>query len=97
MDLYEVIWKSQYVEKLAVKHLVSTTEVEEVLFKQPFVRFWEKGDVQGEDLYLAYGQTDAGRYLVIFFIYKHSGRALPISARDMNDAERRYYSGQKKR
>ena len=31
MDLYEVIWKSQYVEKLAVKHLVSTTEVEEVL------------------------------------------------------------------
>ena len=42
MDLYEVIWKSQYVEKLAVKHLVSTTEVEEVLFKQPFVRFWEK-------------------------------------------------------
>ena len=91
MDLYEVIWKSQYVEKLAVKHLVSTTEVEEVLFKQPFVRFWEKGDVQGEDL-----QTDAGRYLVIFFIYKHSGRALPISAREMNDAERRYYSGQKK-
>ena len=36
MDLYEVIWKSQYVEKLVVKHLVSTTEVEEVLFKQPF-------------------------------------------------------------
>ena len=95
MDLSKVIWKSQYVEKLAVKHFVSTTEVEEILFKQPFVRFWEKGDVQG-DLYLAYGQTDAGRYLVIFFIYKHSGRALPISAREMNDAERRYYSGQKK-
>ena len=31
MDLYEVIWKGQYVEKLAVKHFVSTTEVEEVL------------------------------------------------------------------
>ena len=96
MNLNEVIWKSQYVEKLAVKHFVSTTEVEEILFKQPFVRFWEKGDVQG-DLYLAYGQTDAGRYLVIFFIYKHYGRALPISAREMNDAERRYYSGQRKR
>ncbi|PYS27061.1 MAG: hypothetical protein DMF75_21090 [Acidobacteria bacterium] len=97
MNLNEVIWKSQYVEKLAVKHFVSTTEVEEVLFKQPFVRFWEKGDVQGDDLYLAYGQTDAGRYLVIFFIDKHSGRALPISAREMNDAERRYYNGQRKR
>ena len=43
MDLNEVIWKSQYVEKLAVKHLVSTTEVEEILFKEPFARFWEKG------------------------------------------------------
>ena len=31
MNLNEVIWKSQYVEKLAVKHFVSTTEVEEVL------------------------------------------------------------------
>jgi hypothetical protein len=29
------------------------------------------------------GQTDAGRYLAVFFVYKHRGKALPVSARDM--------------
>ena len=95
MYLYDVIWKSRYVEKLAVKHGVSTDEVEEVLFGQSFVRLWEKGKVQGENLYVAYGQTEAGRYLVIFFIAKPNNTALPISARTMSDAERSYYRGQK--
>ncbi len=95
LELHEVIWKSQYVEKLAVKHHVTTSEVEDVLFGRPLVRFWEKGKVQSEDLYLGYGQTDAGRYLVVFFIRKPQQTALPISARDMNDSERRYYNEQK--
>ena len=97
MELHQVIWKSQYVEKLVVVHHVTTSEVEEVLFGHPLVRFWEKGNVQGEDLYLAYGQTDAGRYLVVFFIQKPQQTALPISARDMNESERRYYHGQRAR
>ena len=95
MELQEVIWLTRYVEKLAVKHSVTTEEVEEVLFGQPLVRFWEKGRVRGEDLYLAYGQTDAGRYLVVFFIRKPHNTALPISARDMTNSERKYYNGQK--
>ncbi len=53
MQLQEVIWLSQFVEKLAVKHGVTTEEVDEILFGQPFVRFWQKGQVRGEDLYLA--------------------------------------------
>lgn len=97
MELHEIIWKTQYVEKLAVKHGVTTEEVEEVLFGRPLIRFWEKGRVRGEDLYLAYGQSDTGRYLVIFFIRKSHNMALPISARDMSDSERRYYNGQKAR
>ena len=56
----------------------------------------EKGHVRGEDLYVAYGQTDGGRYLVVFFIHKHQSVALPISARDMTQSERRYYERQKK-
>lgn len=97
MELYEILWKSQYVEKLAAKHGVMTDEVEEVLFGQPHIRFWEKGKVRGEDLYLAYGQTDAGRYLVVFFVRKPNQTALPISARDMTDAERRYFNERKSR
>ncbi|WP_293153294.1 MULTISPECIES: hypothetical protein [unclassified Microcoleus] len=43
----------------------------------------EKGDREGEDVYLALGQTDAGRYLAVLFIYKPSDRSLILSARDM--------------
>ena len=97
MELYEILWKSQYVEKLEIKHGVMTDEVEEVLFGRPHIRFWEKGKVRGEDLYLAYGQTNAGRYLVVFFVRKPEQTALPISARDMTDAERRYFNDRKTR
>jgi uncharacterized DUF497 family protein len=41
------------------------------------------------------GQTEAGRYLIVFFIHKKSGAALVISARDMTPKERRRY-GRKK-
>ena len=68
MQLYEVIWKNQFVEKLAVKHNVTTDEVEQVLFARPHVRKAQKVRIKGEDLYAAYGKTYAGSYLIIFFI-----------------------------
>ena len=94
MHLYDVVWKDRFVEKLAEKHGVTTDEVEQVLFTCPHVRLAEKGRVRGESLYVAYGQTAAGRYLVVFFVLKHRTAALPISARDMTPAERRYYDEQ---
>ena len=96
MKVYEVIWKERFVEKLADKHDVFTDEVEEILFSSPHVRMAEKGRIKGENMYAAYGQTGAGRYLVVFFIRKRRYAALPISARDMTPAERRYYNAQKK-
>ncbi|CAN5771692.1 hypothetical protein BH20ACI4_BH20ACI4_19610 [soil metagenome] len=95
MKLYEIIWKDQFVEKLETKHGVLTEEVEEVIFGKPHIRRAQKGRVKGEDLYAAYGQTDAGRYLIVFFIRKESVAALPISTRDMSDSERKYYERQK--
>jgi len=53
------------------------------------------GKVKGENVYAAYGQTESGRYLIIFYIGKPRGDMLPISARDMDDAERKYYGKQK--
>lgn len=96
MQLHEVIWRDQFVDKIESKHQVTTDEVEQVLFAEPHVRRAEKGRVKGEDLYVAYGQTEAGRYLVVFFIHKRRVAALPISARDMTVSERRYYERQKK-
>jgi len=91
MQLTEVIWKDAFVEKLEVKHGVTTDDVEQVLFSRPHVRRAQRGRVKGEDLYVAYGQTLDGRHLVVFFIQKYQAAALPISARDMTGAERRYY------
>jgi len=96
LRLYEVIWKDKFVEKIAVKHGVTTDEVEEVLFSKPAVRLAEKGRIGDEHLYVAYGQTASGRYLIVFFIHKRRIAAMPISARDMTRSERRYYHEQKK-
>ena|SRR3990172_10367873 len=37
------------------------------------------------------GQTEAGRFLIIYFIYKRTGDALIISARDMTKKEKCLY------
>jgi uncharacterized DUF497 family protein len=94
--LHHVIWKDQFIDKIETKHGVSTNEVEQVLFSHPHVRRAEKGRIKGEDLYVAYGQTEAGRYLIVFFVCKQATAALPISARDMRLSERRYYGQQTK-
>lgn len=66
MQIDEIIWRSRFVEKLASKHHVATIEVEEVFANSPRFRFIAKGDRSGEDVYSAMGQTDAGRYLIVF-------------------------------
>ncbi len=91
MRIEEVIWLDAIVEKLAVKHRVSPYEVETVLLGRPKIRFAKKGDRKGEDLYLALGQTNTGRYLTVVFIYKLSAQALVLSARDMDKKERKSY------
>jgi len=95
MVIRRIIWKDQFIEKLAVKHGVSVEDVEDVLGSGPHVRKAGKGKVKGENVYAAYGQTIGGRYLVIFYIRKSAGAMLPISARDMNESEKRYYGKQK--
>ena len=91
MVIRKIIWKDQFVEKLERKHGVSVFEVEEVLSGKPLVRRVAKGLTKNEDVYSALGQTYEGRYLIIFQIYKGQGMVLPISVRDMNSAERKYY------
>ena len=95
MTISRIIWKDQFVEKLEVKHGVLVEEVEEVLDSKPHIRKVSKGNVKGENVYAAFGQTIGGRYLVIFYIRKLDGAILPISARDMDKGERNYYGKQK--
>ena len=96
MIIKEIIWLRAFAEKIERKHRVSEEEVDEVLAKQPPVRRMGRGARKGEDLYRAVGQTNSGRYLSIFFIYKGQGRALVISARDADTRELRTYGKHKK-
>ena len=74
MKLDGVIWLRDIVDKLAWRHEVDQAEVEEVLDNQPKIRFAKKAR-KGEDVYLALGQTYAGRYRAVFFIYKNPSAA----------------------
>ena len=96
MIITDIIWLIQVVDKIESKHGVSTDEVEQVLSGRPRIQRIERGVVEGEDLYRATGQTAAGRFLVVFFVYKGHGRALVISARDISPRERKNYGKRKK-
>ena len=91
MYINHFIWLPDVIEKVAVLHHVMQDEVEEVFFNSPRYRFVESGYRPGEDVYSTSGQTDAGRYLIVFFIYKPTYTALILSARDMDENERRRY------
>ena len=91
MKITGIIWLHTVINKIAQKHQADPEEVEEVFHNRPRFQRVGQGNVAGEDLYSATGQTDTGRYLVVFFLYKRSGHALPISARDMSAKERKRY------
>lgn len=91
MKISGIIWLRDVVDKLSWKHNVETDEVEEVFRNSPRYRFMETGDIENEHLYAAFGRSDSGRYLIIFFIHKSPGEALVISAREMTQKEKKSY------
>ncbi len=91
MKINGIIWLRDIADKLEFKHNVTMDEVEETLNNKPKFRFVERGERQGEDLYMALGRTDAGRHLSVLFIYKKTKEALILSARNMAEKERKQY------
>ena len=91
MEIKDITCSKEIRDKLASKHKVSLWEVHEVLWGNPDIHFHERGRIQGEDLYIAYGRTEAGRYLKVFFIYKKNKSALIVTAMDMSAKEKKRY------
>jgi len=60
--------------------------------RRPIFSKIERGRIKGEHVYRALGQTEKGRHIVAFFIYKATHEALIVSARDMTDKEKKYYA-----
>jgi uncharacterized DUF497 family protein len=92
VNIKSFIWRIEVIDKIESKHRVTVEEVEEIFKPGTIYRRGPRGKKhKGEDVYKAYGQTDAGRYLFVAFIYKLNHRALILSARDMDDDERDLY------
>jgi len=91
MKITGIVWLQKIIDKIAKKHHITQYEVEQVFINNPKYRLLERGKIEGEDVYSAYGHTNAGRYVTVIFIRKFGNRALVISARDMDRKERKQY------
>ncbi len=91
LEINKIIWLEDIVDKLLWKHNVETHEVIEVIENKPRFQWKESGYKLGEDVYAAFGKTNIGRLLSIFFVYTQDRRAIIVSARDMSDKERKKY------
>jgi uncharacterized DUF497 family protein len=67
------------------RHEIIPEEVEEVFEEDLIVRRGRKG------YRLAYGQTCAGRYLLVVFVLKPGNILRVVTARDLDEMEKRYY------
>lgn len=75
-------WDEHNMNHIA-RHGVEPDETEAVLDNAPLILHSEDGK------YLAYGQTDEGRYLLVVFVRKLAASVRVISARDMTEAEKK--------
>ncbi|MEW5768119.1 MAG: BrnT family toxin [bacterium] len=66
-------------------HKVTSPEVEEVFINQARFRRGKEGKMY------ALGVTDAGRHLFVVFARKNGEKIRPITARDMNKTEKRWF------
>lgn len=94
LRINSIRWTRDRVNHIA-KHELNPVEVEEAAFGDPFATI-KKVEVsvrnKNEYVYRLLGRTEAGKYIAFFFIPKKNGRAYHITARKMDESERRLYN-----
>lgn len=75
-------WDEDNIEHIA-NHGVEPYEAEETIDSATLTK------KVGEGKYIAYGQTDSGRYLLVVFAPKSHSRLRVVTARDMTPTEKR--------
>ena len=80
-------WEDKTVAHLA-RHGITPKEVEEACFNEydsPFIRLGR------ENLHYVVGKTYSGRFLFVVVKFMKNGEVGIITARDMNEWERKYF------
>ena len=88
-------WDRGNTNKNLVKHNVQNWECEQVFFNKPLLILEDPGHSVTEKRWAAFGKTDSGRLLVVIFT-KRANLIRVISARDMNNKERKFYEENEK-
>ncbi|MEW5920185.1 MAG: hypothetical protein AB1796_04365 [Bacillota bacterium] len=86
-------WSNYRIQHIA-RHNITPEEVEEVIFqdKFSFIQKREKSKKYPDSyIFAVFGSTLEGRLLMILLLNTPSGYYVPITARDMDDTERKYY------
>jgi uncharacterized DUF497 family protein len=86
----QIVWDDWNEEHLA-RHHVTPIEAEQVCFSDPLVMRGREGTKT------LWGQSDAGRYLLVVLGERGEGIFYPVTARDMTESERRNYHQKKGR
>jgi hypothetical protein len=96
-DLWEALskcegfgWDASNATKIWERHEVAPGEAEQVFFNRPLVAAADLKHSGAEPRFLALGQTDAGRRLLVVFTFRRR-QIRVISAREMSRRERREY------
>jgi uncharacterized DUF497 family protein len=87
-------WDDGNIGKNWPTHRVTDWECEEIFLNEPLVVRSDTGHSRTEVRYYALGQTNRGRRLYIAFAIRNR-LIRPISARDMDVAERKFYESTK--
>ena len=85
-------WDDGNRNKNFLKHNVSEGESEEIFFNAPLLIAEDLKHSYTEHRFVAFGVTNAGRYLTVIFTRRQKNLIRVISARDMNCKEREYYN-----
>lgn len=90
LDCVGFQWDKGNIEKNWLKHKVSPVECEQIFFNQPLIVLGDPEHSAFEKRFAAFGRTDAGRLLAVIFT-KRARLIRVISARGMNQKERKFY------
>lgn len=86
-------WNEGNSTKNWIRHKVAIGECEQVFFNEPLIVYDDIKHSQEEQRWFMLGKTDSQRFLFVVFTIRNQLIRI-ISARDMNDKERRIFNGQ---
>jgi|GEM_PF-678731 len=93
MKITELIWLDNVIGKIESKHHCPPTDAIRSLYQQAKGQKDETEDISVERMFIGHlGRQKPGVTEQVFFIHKRTNKALILSARDMDEKERKSYA-----